>query len=96
MACSQAWISYNKEATAQALRLKNYTTSLSAEYARQGKDWRDELKKIAEERALLAELKIPINEVHDDVKKNQTPDADDDDDESADESAGDRAVRLAR
>ncbi|GJQ28374.1 MAG: phage portal protein [Phycisphaerae bacterium] len=45
-----------KEATAQATRLANHTTTLAAEYARQGRDWEQELYQRAKERALMDEL----------------------------------------
>ena len=45
-----------KEANAQAVRLANLTTTLRAEYARQGKDWREELQQQAEERRLIESL----------------------------------------
>ena len=45
-----------KEATAQEKRLKNNTTTLAAEYARQGKDWETELRQRAKEKQLMAEL----------------------------------------
>ena len=49
----------SKEATAQEKRLKNRTTTLAAEYAKQGKDWETELRQIAKERDLMEELNIP-------------------------------------
>src|SRR5690606_36748543 len=39
-----------KEANAQATRLKSNTTTLAAEYARQGKDWEAELHQRAKEK----------------------------------------------
>jgi capsid protein len=45
-----------KEATAQATRLANHTTTLAHEYARQGRDWEDALRQRAKEIALMAEL----------------------------------------
>ena len=48
----------SKEATAQEKRLKNRTTTLASEYAKQGKDWETEVRQIAKERALLEELGI--------------------------------------
>ena len=45
-----------KEATAQATRLANHTTTLAAEYARQGRDWEQELRQRAKEQALMDEL----------------------------------------
>ena len=45
-----------KEANAQATRLASNTTTLAAEYARQGKDWETELRQRAKEQALMKEL----------------------------------------
>ena len=49
-----------KEATAQATRLTNHTTTLAREYARHGKDWEAELRQRARELALMAELGIAL------------------------------------
>ncbi|MGL6195526.1 MAG: phage portal protein [Thermoguttaceae bacterium] len=45
-----------KEAMAQKRRIENRTTTLAAEYARQGKDWEDEVEQLAEERRKLLKL----------------------------------------
>jgi len=45
-----------KEANAQATRLTSNTTTLAAEYARQGKDWETELRQRAKEQTLMTEL----------------------------------------
>ena len=45
-----------KEARAQQMRLKNNTTTLAHEYARQGKDWESELRQLAREKALMKDL----------------------------------------
>lgn len=50
----------SKEANAQAVRLLNGTTTLAAEYARQGKDWESELRQRAREHALMLELGLPM------------------------------------
>ena len=47
-----------KEASAQATRLANHTTTLACEYARQGKDWEAELRQRARELELMDELGI--------------------------------------
>lgn len=47
-----------KEANAQGERLRNNTTTLAAEYAKQGKDWRLELLQRAKELALMRDLGI--------------------------------------
>jgi lambda family phage portal protein len=46
----------SKEARAQESRLRNHTTTLAQEYARQGKDWEDELRQRAREKQLQREL----------------------------------------
>lgn len=45
-----------KEATATQIKLDSLTTNLAAEYARQGKDWEEELEQIAREAAKIEEL----------------------------------------
>ena len=45
-----------KKANAQATRLSSNTTTLAAEYARQGKDWETELRQRAKEKALMEKL----------------------------------------
>ncbi len=45
-----------KEATAQATRLSNHTTTLAHEFARQGRDWEEALRQRAKEIALMDEL----------------------------------------
>jgi lambda family phage portal protein len=47
-----------KEANAQATRLTSNTTTLAAEYARQGKDWEVELRQRAKEKKLMIELEL--------------------------------------
>lgn len=51
-----------KEANAQATRLANHTTTLAAEYARQGRDWEAELRQRAKERQLMTELGLTTAE----------------------------------
>ena len=52
-----------KEANAQAIRLASNTTTLAAEYARQGKDWEVELHQRAKEVTLMAELGLTDGQV---------------------------------
>ena len=69
-----------KEANAQEKRLLNKTTTLAAEYARQGKDWETELRQIAKERTLMKELGI------DDVpEKNESQDENEGEEDGKDE-----------
>jgi lambda family phage portal protein len=51
-----------KEANAQATRLTSNTTTLAAEYARQGKDWEVELRQRARELTLMRELGLSTSE----------------------------------
>jgi len=53
-----------KEANAQATRLTSNTTTLAAEYARQGKDWEVELRQRAKERQLMRELGLDAAGTH--------------------------------
>jgi len=74
-----------KEASAQATRLTSNTTTLAAEYARQGKDWEVELRQRAKEVALIAELGLTT------AQASPTPaDDDEDDDEEVDTDVEDR------
>jgi lambda family phage portal protein len=52
-----------KEASAQATRLTNHTTTLANEYARQGRDWETELRQRAKEIQLMAELGLTMADV---------------------------------
>jgi capsid protein len=48
-----------KEANAQETRLRNHTTTLASEYAKEGKDWETELRQRAKEVMLMKELNLP-------------------------------------
>ncbi len=76
-----------KEANAQATRLDNHTTTLAIEYARQGRDWEEELKQRAKEVALMKQLGLPA--------KNAQPNAstDKDEEDAAEEQS---AAAVAR
>ena len=72
-ACRHVWfwdgqehVDPGKEATAQQIRLDARTTTLAAEYAKQGKDWETELRQIARERKLMKELGIEPEETRKD------------------------------
>ncbi|MFO8014546.1 MAG: phage portal protein [Phycisphaerae bacterium] len=67
-----------KEANAQATRLGSNTTTLAAEYARQGKDWETELRQRAKEKQLMEDLGLadqpapgPEEETDDDADERQ-------------------------
>ena len=49
-----------KEANARTTRLTNLTTTLTTEYARQGKDWETELRQRSKELALMKELGLQM------------------------------------
>ena len=65
-----------KEASAQEKRLASKTTTLAAEYARQGKDWETELRQIAKERKLMKELGIADDEAGKNGSKSNEGDED--------------------
>ena len=45
-------------ARVQSIALKNRTTTLATEYARQGKNWKAELAQFEKEQELLSKLKL--------------------------------------
>ena len=51
-----------KEANAQETRLRNHTTTLAIEYARQGRDWEDALRQRAKEVSLMKQLGLTLAE----------------------------------
>ena len=51
-----------KEANAVETKLSTLTTSLASEYARQGKQWDEELRQIAAERQLMGELGLELGD----------------------------------
>ncbi|HEX7010769.1 MAG TPA: phage portal protein [Phycisphaeraceae bacterium] len=69
-----------KEASAQATRLQSHTTTLAAEYARQGKDWEAELRQRAKEKQLMRRLGLSDEALEpaqpDDEEENGTDAAD--------------------
>jgi len=73
-----------KEANAQATRLSNHTTTLALEYARQGRDWEEELKQRAKEVALMRRLGLSPA----DVAEAAPTSVNQEDDENADEHEG--------
>ena len=76
-----------KEANAQATRLANHTTTLAAEYARQGRDWEDELRQRAKEVRLLRELGLPEGLAAPAADPTDTDETEDERDESRKEAA---------
>jgi len=60
-----------KEANAQATRLASNTTTLAAEYARQGKDWETELRQRAKEKRLMAELGLTDGDVRSPMERTE-------------------------
>lgn len=57
----------DKEAKAQQRRLASLTTTLAAEYAKQGKDWEHELAQIARERQKMKEYGLTFDEIAPDL-----------------------------
>ena len=72
-----------KEANAQATRLTSHTTTLAAEYARQGKDYETELRQRAKEVALMKELGLAPTDAQPKAPAPQT------EDEEGEEDRGD-------
>ena len=67
----------SKEATAQEKRLANNTTTLAAEYAKQGKDWETELRQRAKEKSLMDELGLSPPETAPQANNGKEEDEDD-------------------
>ncbi|MBX3435771.1 MAG: phage portal protein [Pirellulales bacterium] len=78
-----------KEATAQATRLANHTTTLAHEYARQGRDWEEALQQRAKEVALMHELGLAPASVTPNDAPNPT------DTEEPDDATEETAARAA-
>jgi len=72
-----------KEANAQATRLSSNTTTLAAEYARQGKDWETELRQRAKEVALMKELRLSAAQAA--PQESPERDSEEEDEDEADE-----------
>jgi len=73
-----------KEANAQATRLSSNTTTLAAEYARQGKDWETELRQRAKEQALMKELGLLAANLAEPTATQVVPEPTDEEDEEVD------------
>jgi len=73
-----------KEANAQATRLASNTTTLAAEYARQGKDWETELRQRAKEQALMKELGLLAVSLAEPTATQEIPERTDEEDEEVD------------
>ena len=66
-----------KEASAQEKRLKNHTTTLADEYAKQGKDWEVQLRQRAKEKQLMEELGLSAAEVAPQAQREDEKDVED-------------------
>lgn len=75
-----------KEAAAQATRLASHTTTLAAEYARQGLDWEQSLRQRSKELELMRELGLSVA-----APPADKPDEDEDDDKVEEEEEADAA-----
>jgi capsid protein len=71
----------NKEANAQATRLKSHTTTLANEYAKQGRDWETELRQRSKEIALMSELGLSLDSAQPEPADPSEPAASNKDDE---------------
>lgn len=71
-----------KEANAAETRLRNHTTTLAAEYAKQGKQWDVELRQRAAEMNLMSELGLFI-EIPQDATYDESMDENDDQENNA-------------
>ena len=67
----QEHVDPSKEAAAQKVRLESRTTTLSAEYARQGLDWKKQLEQIAAEKEVMEKLKLTTGVVTDEPEKKE-------------------------
>ena len=80
-----------KEATAQATRLTSYTTTLSTEYAKEGKDWETELRQRAKELELMDTLGLtpaePVAEDEQDEEPEAATESGEPDDEETERDA---------
>jgi capsid protein len=66
-----------KEANAQKLRLASKTTTLAYEYARQGRDWEEELRQVAREKNLMEELGLANSDITETKKSDMEKKQDD-------------------
>jgi len=71
-----------KEANAQKTRLASRTTTLADEYAREGKDWEQQLRQAAREQQLCEELGLITQQAAEDEPAPDARDDDDDDDDA--------------
>ena len=76
-----------KEASAQATRLSNHTTTLAYEYARQGRDWEDALRQRAKELSLMRSLGL-------DTAQSQPSDSEQNDQEQEEEEDDDAPAKT--
>jgi len=81
-----------KEANAQGTRLANHTTTLAAEYAKQGLDWEEELRQRARELKLMRELGLTPADVP--APSGADDDAADEEENEDDESAASAAAAV--
>ena len=76
-----------KEATAQATKLTNHTTTLAYEYARIGRDWENAVRQRAKEFSLMRELGLPLSSVQPNGQPAATPDTKTDQPQEEDDNA---------
>jgi len=84
-----------KEANAQSTRLTSNTTTLAAEYAKQGLDWEQELRQRAKEVALMKELGLTAEQAAPPEPDDNANDDTDPEDESDTGTSNDEQTRRA-
>jgi len=80
-----------KEANAQKIRLENRTTTLAEECAKEGRDWKDVLRQIAEEKKFMDELGLSAADVAQATSAADGADVEPDKPDEGDEDAADPA-----
>lgn len=81
-----------KEANAQATRLANHTTTLAAEFARQGRDWEEELAQRAKEVVLMQRLGLSPAQTPPDAPAASPREDEEDEDAPGNQGAAARAA----
>jgi len=91
----QEHVDPQKEANAQKTRLEIGTTTLAAEFSRQGKDWEKELEQRAREQKKMVELGLKFGSPQNTQGANNEPQKDeiDDEDEDEEDNKGERSIR---
>jgi capsid protein len=73
----QEHVDPQKEANAQAMRLKNFSTNYATEFSKAGKDWKKELTQASEEQKLLTSLGLTVEDAEKELSKSKAEKDDD-------------------